>query len=173
MWSGRDRRAGATLPRRWRPRPMTACRRCPAKGTPRARPRKGPRPASASRRQSMPSSADHCSAIAAKRSSLPPATRGPFAFSHAWGPSTRQALMLTAAASPQAKILTFFQPYAYAHVYAKEVVIALKKSHSTPPRSAKLLTNNDHQSHLHHPHTEFSGHPMLILLLCLRPLTSP
>src|SRR3546814_16572911 len=90
----------------------------------------------------MPSSADHCSAIAAKRSSLPPAKRGPFAFSHAWGPSTRQALMLTAAASPQAKILTFFRRDAYAHVYAKEVDMARKKSDSTPPRAAKLFRNN-------------------------------
>src|SRR3546814_9388406 len=125
---------------------MTACRRCPAKGTPRARPRKGPRPDSASRRQSMPSSADHCSAIAAKRSSLPPAKRGPFAFSHAWGPSTRQALMLTAAASPQAKILTFFRRDAYAHVYAKEVDMARKKSDSTPPREANLFRNNKSQA---------------------------
>src|SRR3546814_4843146 len=65
--------------------------------------------------------------------------RGSFAFSHAWGPSTRQSLMLTAAASPQAKILTFFRRDAYAHVYAKEVDMARKKSDSTPPREAKLL----------------------------------
>src|SRR3546814_2287151 len=72
--------------------------------------------------------------------------RGPFAFSHAWGPSTRPALMLTAAASPQAKILTFFRRDAYVYVYAKEVDMARKKSDSTPPREAKLFRNNKSQA---------------------------
>src|SRR3546814_19000461 len=86
----------------------------------------------------MPSSADHCSAIAAKRSSLPPAMRGPFVFSHAWGPSTRQALMLTAAASPQANILTFFRRDAYTHVYAKEFDMARNKTVSLPPNDTNM-----------------------------------
>src|SRR3546814_12375628 len=54
--------------------------------------------------------------------------------------------MLTAAASPQAKILTFFRRDAYAHVYAKEVDMARKKSDSTPPREAKLFRNNKSQA---------------------------
>ncbi|WP_255211528.1 antitoxin [Sphingopyxis granuli] len=70
--------------------------------------------------------------------------------------------MLTAAASPQAKILTFFRRDAYAHVYAKEVDMARKKSDSTPPREAKLFRNNKSQALRIPADFEFPGDRVMI-----------